>query len=71
LTGAAPVERLFHRLFGAEPAPPSAGAFPTHGPLFVGLPLGVVVILYPLQYFSAPALGPIVEHFLMLAGKTF
>ena len=41
------------------------------GPLFIGLLLGVIVILYLLQYFPALALGPIVEHFLMLAGKTF
>ncbi len=49
----------------------SVGTFPTHGPLFVGLLLGVIVILYLLQYFPALALGPIVEHFLMHAGKTF
>jgi K+-transporting ATPase ATPase A chain len=52
-------------------APASIGAFPTHGPLFVGLLLGVIVILYLLQYFPALALGPIVEHFALLAGKTF
>jgi K+-transporting ATPase ATPase A chain len=56
---------------GKKKAPPSAGTFPTHGPLFIGLLLGVIVILYLLQYFPALALGPIVEHFLMLAGKTF
>ena len=50
---------------------PSAGTFPTTGPLFVGLLLGVIVILYLLQYFPALALGPVVEHFLMLAGKSF
>jgi len=49
----------------------SVGTFPTHGPLFVGLLLGVIVILYLLQYFPALALGPIVEHFLLQAGKTF
>ncbi|MEF3365379.1 potassium-transporting ATPase subunit KdpA [Methylocystis sp. 9N] len=49
----------------------SVGTFPTHGPLFIGLLLGVIIILYLLQYFPALALGPIVEHFLMLAGKTF
>jgi K+-transporting ATPase ATPase A chain len=52
-------------------APASVGAFPTHGPLFIGLLLGVIVILYLLQYFPALALGPIVEHFALLAGKTF
>jgi K+-transporting ATPase ATPase A chain len=50
---------------------PSAGSFPTTGPLFVGLLLGVIVILYLLQYFPALALGPVVEHFLMLSGKAF
>jgi K+-transporting ATPase ATPase A chain len=49
----------------------SVGTFPTHGPLFIGLLLGVIVILYLLQYFPALALGPIVEHLLMTAGKTF
>ena len=49
----------------------SAGTFPTHGPLFVGLLVGVILILGGLQYFPALALGPIVEHVLMHAGKTF
>ena len=50
---------------------PSAGTFPTDGPLFVGLLIGVILILGGLQFFPALALGPIVEHFQMLAGKTF
>jgi len=49
----------------------SAGTFPTHGPLFVFLLIGVILILSGLEYFPALALGPIVEHFQMLAGKTF
>ncbi|MFT3731536.1 MAG: potassium-transporting ATPase subunit KdpA [Hyphomicrobium sp.] len=49
----------------------SAGTFPTHGMLFMGLLAAVILILGGLQYFPALALGPIVEHFLMLAGKTF
>jgi len=49
----------------------SVGTFPTHGPLFIGLLIGVIIILYLLQYFPALALGPIVEHFALLAGKTF
>ena len=49
----------------------SSGTFPTTGPLFVGLVIGVILILGGLQYFPALALGPIVEHFLMHAGKTF
>jgi K+-transporting ATPase ATPase A chain len=50
---------------------PSAGTFPTHGGLFIGLLIGVILILGGLQYFPALALGPVVEHLLMLAGQTF
>jgi len=39
--------------------------------LFVGLLVGVIIIVGLLTYFPALALGPIVEHFEMLAGKTF
>ncbi len=46
---------------------PTAGTLPTHGTLFVGLLIGVILILGGLQYFPAQALGPIVEHFQMLA----
>jgi K+-transporting ATPase ATPase A chain len=45
---------------------PSAGAMPTHGPLFIGLLIGVILILGGLQFFPALALGPLVEHFQML-----
>ena len=47
----------------------TSGTFPTHGPLFVGLLAGTVVIVGALTYFPALALGPIVEHFLMYSGK--
>jgi K+-transporting ATPase ATPase A chain len=45
---------------------PTAGTLPTHTSLFVGLLIGVVIILGGLQFFPALALGPIVEHFQML-----
>jgi K+-transporting ATPase ATPase A chain len=51
--------------------PPSAGTFPTNGPLFVGLLVGVILIVGGLTYFPALALGPIVEHFAMLAGNLY
>jgi len=51
--------------------PASSGTFPTDGPLFVGLLIGIILILGGLQFFPALALGPIVEHFAMLAGQTF
>jgi len=68
---AIPVLALAGGLAVKKKAPASAGTFPTTGPLFVGLLLGVIVILYLLQYFPALALGPVVEHFLMLGGKAF
>ena len=47
----------------------TAGTFPTHGPLFVGLLVGTVLIVGALTYFPALSLGPIVEHYLMEGGK--
>ncbi len=52
-------------------APASAGTFPTHGGLFVGLLIGVILIVGCLTYLPALALGPIAEHFAMLAGQSF
>ncbi len=66
-----PVLALAGSLAAKRRSPASVGTFPTDGPLFVGLLLGVIVILYLLQYFPALALGPIVEHFAMLAGKAY
>jgi K+-transporting ATPase ATPase A chain len=66
-----PVLALAGGIARKKKTPESAGTFPTTGPLFVGLLLGVVVILYLLQYFPALALGPVVEQFLMLNGKAF
>jgi potassium-transporting ATPase potassium-binding subunit len=51
--------------------PASAGTFPTNGPLFVGLVIGVILIVGGLTYFPALALGPIVEHFAMHAGNLY
>ena len=44
----------------------STGTFPTDGPLFAGLLVGVILIMGGLQFFPAQALGPIVEHFQVL-----
>jgi K+-transporting ATPase ATPase A chain len=44
----------------------STGTFPTDGPLFIGLLIGVILIMGGLQFFPALALGPIVEHFQVL-----
>jgi K+-transporting ATPase ATPase A chain len=51
--------------------PPSAGTFPTTGGLFVGLTVGVILIVGGLTFFPALALGPIVEHLAMTAGTLF
>jgi len=51
--------------------PVSAGTFPTDNTLFAGLLVGTVIIVGALSYFPAVALGPVVEHFLMHAGRTF
>lgn len=51
--------------------PATAGTFPTHGPLFIGLFVGTVILIAVLTFFPALALGPIVEHFLMHQGKLF
>lgn len=49
-------------------APPSAGTFPTHGALFVGLLVGVILIVGGLTVFPALALGPIAEHVSLQSG---
>jgi K+-transporting ATPase ATPase A chain len=66
-----PVLAIAGSLAAKPKLPPSAGTFPTTGPLFVGLLIGVIIILGGLQFMPADALGPIAEHFQMLAGKTF
>lgn len=66
-----PVMAIAGSLAAKVKAPASAGTFPTDGPLFVGLLIGIILILGGLQFFPALALGPIAEHFSMLAGQTF
>jgi K+-transporting ATPase ATPase A chain len=51
--------------------PPSLGTFPVTTPLFTVLLVSVVVIVGALTFFPALSLGPIVEHLLMNAGKSF
>lgn len=51
--------------------PASAGTLPTNGPLFVGLLVGVVLIVGALTFFPALTLGPVVEHFLMMRHQLF
>jgi potassium-transporting ATPase potassium-binding subunit len=58
-------------LAAKKKVPVTSGTFPTHGPLFVGLLVGTVVIIAVLTYFPAVSLGPIVEHYLMHSGRLF
>jgi len=50
---------------------PSLGTFPTTGPIWVGLLIGVIVIVGALTFFPALALGPIVDQLLNNAGRLF
>ncbi|HEY1748377.1 MAG TPA: potassium-transporting ATPase subunit KdpA [Xanthobacteraceae bacterium] len=58
-------------LAAKKSVPPSAGTFPTTGGLFVGLVVGVILIVGGLTFFPALALGPIVEQLAINAGTTF
>ena len=66
-----PMMAVAGSLVGKKISAPSTGTFPTHGGLFVGLLVGVILIFGGLTFFPALALGPIVEHFAMLAGQLF
>jgi K+-transporting ATPase ATPase A chain len=66
-----PMMAVAGSLVAKRSVPPSAGTFPTHGPLFVGLLVGVILIVTGLTYFPVLALGPIVEHLAMLAKTLF
>jgi K+-transporting ATPase ATPase A chain len=66
-----PAMALAGSLAGKKSIPPSAGTLPTTGGLFVGLVVGVILIIGGLTFFPALALGPIVEHLAMTADTLF
>src|SRR5215471_15402783 len=66
-----PAMAIAGSLAAKKSIPPSAGTFPTTGGLFVGLLVGVIVIIGGLTFFPALALGPIVEHLAIGAGTLF
>ena len=66
-----PTMAIAGSLVAKKSIPPSAGTFPTTGGLFVGLVVGVIVIVGGLTFFPALALGPIVEQLAINAGQTF
>ncbi|MCF2525043.1 potassium-transporting ATPase subunit KdpA [Bradyrhizobium sp. G127] len=66
-----PAMALAGSLAAKKSIPPSAGTLPTTGGLFVGLVVGVILIVGGLTFFPALALGPIVEHLAMNANTLF
>jgi potassium-transporting ATPase potassium-binding subunit len=66
-----PAMAMAGALAAKKSIPPSAGTLPTTGGLFVGLVVGVILIIGGLTFFPALALGPIVEHLAKNAGNLF
>ena len=66
-----PILALAGSLAKKKTSPPSPGTFPVSGGTFTMLLIGTVVLIGALNFLPALALGPIVEHFLMLAGNLF
>ena len=66
-----PVLAIAGSLAQKKISPPSSGTFPTNGSVFTILLVSVVLIVGALTFFPVLSLGPIVEHFLMQAGRTF
>jgi K+-transporting ATPase ATPase A chain len=66
-----PMLALAGNLAQKKIVPPSPGTFPVTTPLFTLLLVSVIIILGALTFFPALSLGPILEHLLMHAGKTF
>ena len=66
-----PAMAMAGSLAAKKSIPPSVGTFPTTGGLFVGLVVGVILIIGGLTFFPALALGPIVEHLAMNANTLF
>jgi K+-transporting ATPase ATPase A chain len=66
-----PVMAMAGSMRGKRPVPAGPGTFPTHGLLFSGLVVSVILIVGALTFFPALSLGPIAEHFVAHAGKVF
>ena len=64
-----PLMAIAGSLAGKKTVPATSGTFPTTGGLFIGLLVGVILIVGALTFFPAYALGPIVEHYLMRSGR--
>ncbi|HEY1923904.1 MAG TPA: potassium-transporting ATPase subunit KdpA [Candidatus Acidoferrum sp.] len=66
-----PILAIAGNLAAKKAAPASLGTFPVTGPLFATLLVSIIIIVGALTFFPALSLGPILEHLLMQAGRTF
>jgi K+-transporting ATPase ATPase A chain len=66
---AVPVLAIAGALARKKIVPAGAGTLPTHTPLFVGLLVGVVILVGALTFVPALALGPVVEHLTLIAAE--
>ena len=66
-----PIMAIAGSLAAKKLIPPGPGSFPVTGATFTFLLIGIVLLVGALNFLPALALGPVVEHFLMLSGKTF
>lgn len=66
-----PVLAIAGAMVGKKTVPPSLGTFPTNGGLFLGLLVGVILIVGALTFFPVLSLGPVLEEFLARQGKFF
>jgi K+-transporting ATPase ATPase A chain len=66
-----PAMAIAGSLAAKKSVPASVGTFPTTGGLFIGLVVGVILIVGGLTFFPALALGPIVEHIAMIQGTLY
>jgi potassium-transporting ATPase potassium-binding subunit len=66
---AVPVLAIAGSLAGKRATPIGPGTLPTHTPVFIGLLVGVVILLGALTYLPALALGPIVEHLMLIGAR--
>ena len=66
-----PVLAIAGAMVGKKTVPPSLGTFPTNGTLFLGLLVGVIVIVGALTFLPVLSLGPVLEEFLAGKGRFF
>jgi len=64
-----PVLAIAGAMAGKKKVPAGVGTLPTHTPLFVGVLIGTVAIVGALSFFPALALGPVVEHVVMIGAR--